>query len=79
MSKIKQAPAGWETGLPDRSETGQYKINGQKTSYFWDGKKFHKLTKDLFGEYNWLEELTTQPTVKYHQLIKLRNVISNER
>lgn len=64
-------PKGWEPGFPEKQETGNYYLNGsEKMVYFWDGKEWHRATKDIFGELNWHESLQKQPNTKFHKLIK---------
>ena len=71
MSITKEIPEGWKPGCPHKSQTGNYKINGFTKTFFWDGRTWHRATKNLFGEMVWHEPLNNQPDVKYHKLVKL--------
>lgn len=64
-------PEGWEPGFPEKTQTGNYYLNGsEKMVYFWDGNQWHRATKDIFGELTWHVSLQKQPNTKFHKLIK---------
>ena len=70
MSKKKTPmPEDYTEGTPSRTETGNYFVNDQTTPMFWDGKLWHRATKDIDGGLNWHESIGRQPKVKFHKLI----------
>lgn len=71
MPKKFRIPDGWETGIPEKRETGNYFINGsEKSQYFWDGRSWSKATKDIFGNYDWHEPMLKEPKIKCFKLAK---------
>jgi hypothetical protein len=70
MAKVLVIPEGWTEGCPSWTEPGNYQVNGRLKLLYWDGNKWHKATKDIFGEFSWHEDLQSQPDVKFYKLIK---------
>lgn len=71
MGKKISVPDGWEIGMPNRKDTGNYYLNAsEKKVYFWNGREWCRAIKDVFGELNWHERINKQPDVKCFKLIK---------